>query len=556
MNLPPDAVELSDPRREETLQFLTWTRTPEDVASPDQLALKAKLAHVAGAQLAASCYIAAEARIFTERLMVGEESWIAGHALVRGDVEIGAHSTVNPYACISGRVRCGDGVRIASLVSIVGFNHNFEDPDRPIYQQGVSGVGIVIEDDVWIGANAVILDGVTIGRGAVVAAGAVVTKDVVSHGDRRRRARPSDRTAGRRAAPAAPRSRFRPMSTVRYESWVIPRANNGRRFWPSTGPRTITCHMRTTACSARACGICATLSRLPRHSGRRRPASTSRWSSRNSARSRIGRPGCFLTRDARPRKGRRCAKTASRSTTCWRSAMRSNASAVICLTRSALSKTSRQWSCTTGLESLPWKTRAWSAGAAVDLMGTAFYMNARYHSSGVNREMLLGWLAGHQDRATGLWGKPTEAEGLLQSVNGFYRLSRGTYAQFGLPVPNPDAGIRSVIANWQHHKGFSGRTWTACNLLDTIHPLWLLGQQSEHLRTQALGIAADTIIRASSCWQEGQGFAFAEGQPPSLQGTEMWLSVIHLSALMLEREEMFPFKPRGVHRTAPVALGL
>lgn len=35
---------------------------------------------------------------------------------------------------------------------------------------------VVIEDDVWCGANVTILKGVTIGRGSVIAAGAVVTK--------------------------------------------------------------------------------------------------------------------------------------------------------------------------------------------------------------------------------------------------------------------------------------------------------------------------------------------------------------------------------------------
>lgn len=35
---------------------------------------------------------------------------------------------------------------------------------------------VVIEDDVWCGANVTILKGVIIGRGSVVAAGAVVTK--------------------------------------------------------------------------------------------------------------------------------------------------------------------------------------------------------------------------------------------------------------------------------------------------------------------------------------------------------------------------------------------
>jgi acetyltransferase-like isoleucine patch superfamily enzyme len=37
---------------------------------------------------------------------------------------------------------------------------------------------VVLEDDVWIGANAIVANGVRVGRGAVVGAGAVVTKDV------------------------------------------------------------------------------------------------------------------------------------------------------------------------------------------------------------------------------------------------------------------------------------------------------------------------------------------------------------------------------------------
>lgn len=40
----------------------------------------------------------------------------------------------------------------------------------------VQDAPVVIEDDVWCGANVTILKGVTIGRGSVVAAGAVVTK--------------------------------------------------------------------------------------------------------------------------------------------------------------------------------------------------------------------------------------------------------------------------------------------------------------------------------------------------------------------------------------------
>ena len=167
-----------DAEHEARLQFLTWDRTPEDIAGPAHRARLARWQQVAGAQFADSAYVAAEAAIFTSHLVLGADSWIAGHALVRGDVEFGAHCTVNAYAMISGRVRCGDGVRIASHVTIVGFNHGFDDPGVPIHTQQHESLGITIADDVWIGANAVVLDGVSIGKGAVIAAGAVVSKDV------------------------------------------------------------------------------------------------------------------------------------------------------------------------------------------------------------------------------------------------------------------------------------------------------------------------------------------------------------------------------------------
>ena len=35
---------------------------------------------------------------------------------------------------------------------------------------------IIVEDDVWVGANSIILKGVTLKKGSVIAAGSVVTK--------------------------------------------------------------------------------------------------------------------------------------------------------------------------------------------------------------------------------------------------------------------------------------------------------------------------------------------------------------------------------------------
>ncbi len=68
-------------------------------------------------------------------------------------------------------------------------NHPVQPDDRKIYQYAPSGSElrsykysvskpIIIEDNVWIGANARINKGVTVGENSIVASNAVVTKDV------------------------------------------------------------------------------------------------------------------------------------------------------------------------------------------------------------------------------------------------------------------------------------------------------------------------------------------------------------------------------------------
>ena len=56
-------------------------------------------------------------------------------------------------------------------------------PTRPARScdQGITAVGIRIENGCWIGAGAIILDGVTVGEGSCIGAGAVVTRSVPPH---------------------------------------------------------------------------------------------------------------------------------------------------------------------------------------------------------------------------------------------------------------------------------------------------------------------------------------------------------------------------------------
>lgn len=98
-------------------------------------------------------------------------------------ITIGRDSLVGEYSVIRGQggVTIGDRVYTSPFTQIIAVNHVFGDPDRPFVEQGITAEGIVIEDDVWLGAGAIITDGVRVGKGAVVAAGAVVTGDVEPH---------------------------------------------------------------------------------------------------------------------------------------------------------------------------------------------------------------------------------------------------------------------------------------------------------------------------------------------------------------------------------------
>lgn len=98
-------------------------------------------------------------------------------------IRIGRNSLIGEYTVIRGQggVEIGDRVYTSPFTQIIAVNHIFDDPQRPFVEQGITAEGIVIEDDVWLGAGAVITDGVRVGKGAVVAAGAVVTKDVPAH---------------------------------------------------------------------------------------------------------------------------------------------------------------------------------------------------------------------------------------------------------------------------------------------------------------------------------------------------------------------------------------
>ncbi len=115
------------------------------------------------------------------RFWLGRKSVVESYCCINnavGDVTIGDHTRIGIHCTVIGPVCIGSNVNLAQGITVTALNHNFEDTTKRIDEQGISTKPVVIDDDVWIGANAVILPGVTIGQHAVIAAGAVVTKDV------------------------------------------------------------------------------------------------------------------------------------------------------------------------------------------------------------------------------------------------------------------------------------------------------------------------------------------------------------------------------------------
>ncbi len=103
--------------------------------------------------------------------------------LPHAGIRIGRDSLIGEFNVLRGQggITIGDRVYTSPQVQILAVNHVYSDPARPIVEQGITAEGIIVEDDVWIGAGAIITDGVRVGRGSVVAAGAVVTQDVPPH---------------------------------------------------------------------------------------------------------------------------------------------------------------------------------------------------------------------------------------------------------------------------------------------------------------------------------------------------------------------------------------
>lgn len=98
---------------------------------------------------------------------------------VGDDVSIGSGALL---LCAKSKIVIGNKVMFGPKVTIIGGRHNTSVVGRYMYdvqeKRPDDDLGVIFEDDIWVGSCAIILRGVRVGRGSIIAAGALVNKSV------------------------------------------------------------------------------------------------------------------------------------------------------------------------------------------------------------------------------------------------------------------------------------------------------------------------------------------------------------------------------------------
>ena len=559
-----DATAPFDQHHFDFSPWFFW-RHGSDADHQGQLDRQQQFSRVSDAEIGEHCFISELAAVQTERLVLGPDSYIAAHAYVTGQLRTGRNCTLNTFSVVRGEITLGDAVRIGAHTSLLAFNHTMTDPDVEVFRQPITSRGITVGNDVWIGSHVVVLDGVTVGDKAVIAAGAVVTKNV-----------PAGAIVGGNPA--------------RLLRWRVPAAGG-----PATAPPVDDLGERLTAFVARAREQAEQILARSWNADVQRGLFVDRPGQAVTVRAQcdaieiadllLSRPSAQLSAVEQSDRLRRLQDPKTGLVPSFDAEGHplpaptdlfdgEAAYHVLCVGYALdllgsefpepvhLVAEASAAELVEDIEGQPWEGRAWSSGAWIDMVGTAMRWNVPRGVAGARgaSDAVFGWLTTHASPRTGLWGEPEKNDGLLQVVNGFYRASRGTFAQFGVPLPYPERVIDTMLQHAANPTYFARERQNACNVLDIAHPLWLAQRQTPYRSAEIQALAARLLGDALGHWSDGLGFGFAASHPvtrsqsrsePGLQGTEMWLAIIWYLADLVGISELVGYRPRGVHRPEP-----
>lgn len=494
---------------EREYEFLPWKI--DDRKTAEQKEYQNEITKKYGLKFEENCYISPLAEIYDVKGKIGRDTVIGAGALIRtAEIITGEDCSINTYAYLQGKIEMGNNVRIGPKASIIAHNHGHFDITIPIDYQPTTTKGIKIGNDVWIGANSVITDGVTIGSHCIIGAGSVVTKNI-----------PDYMIVGGNPAK---------IIKNRIEFYFKEKLSNFCKTASSQIEGIVSSHISDNKY--------VDLNAADKNPNRA-------WCDAVEIMSMFGKESCIGEKTE-------LIKTLQKmqndefdyNVLCVGYSLENLGSCFknpfMCadkLRGNMLKET---------LEKLPWKDNAWQAGSDIDSIGTTFYHNKKYFGLEPDIETLFEWLDANVNTKYGMWG---ENEDIHDLVNGFYRLTRGTYAQFNKEIPYAEKMIDTVLDYSQ--KYFTNKNLeTSCNVLDIIHPLWLAKKQTDYRSIEGKEFAINWINKIIENWVPDKGFAFvlSEYDNTSLMGTEMWLSILYIMCDYIGISDMLSYSPKGVHR--------
>lgn len=526
-------------------------------------------------KIGSDCFVSEKSFIFPGRgepCSIGDKSWIGAHAYITGKVKIGKNCSLNPFATIRGPFTCGNNVRVASYASVIGFNHGHEDISKPMSSQSSTHEGIVFGNDIWVGAHVSVLAGVSVGSHSILAAGAVVTKDVPEYAVvggspakilRMRNGAPILNLPSKNKATitsldskgddvAEAFNKLVSFSKVAFSQLFdildgFKHEENGDVFYvDSINPN------NTIRSLCNAIELAAMFDQIPQ------PYSKDMWIGKlrqlqNSESGHVDKD--YVTAKNLKHNAEDSGKAISRyevmalnyALECLGSNVEHPVQEVHNFDLTNLKNT---------LNNLSWEDRTSLAGDWIDCFMSCLYINQKHHNMGTGAiEELFSWLDQNLDPMTGYWGHKTEKERLLQPINGFYRTVRGSYAQFGYALTNTEKTIDSLLLHAYDSRFFGNGKGNACNVLDVVYPLWLCLKQTTYRSEEITRWVLSRLDATLNMWENFKGFpfdpvskSFQLNNVTSLQGTEMWLSIIYYMADILGITGALSFKPKGVHR--------
>lgn len=490
-------------------EFLPWKNTNRK--TKDQLFHQSELNKKYGLVFGDNCYISPLAEIYDTSGKIGDDTVVGAGALIRtAELITGKNCSINTYVYMQGKIRLGDNVRIGPKANIIACNHGHFDITVPIDSQDGVINGVCIGNDVWIGTNSVILDGVKIGSHSVIGAGSVVTKDVPDYSI----------VCGNPAT----------IKKNRLEEYFKEKLKNFCSTVDSQIEHLIDIHK-----------------------------SDGKYIDLAAHDKNVNRPLCdaieILCMFDKENHITDIDNTILKLQNLQTDKLDYNILCIGYALENLGSHFKYPFICadelkgeklTDFLENLPWQDDAWKAGSIIDSLGTALYHNKKYFKLNHDIENLFCWLENNINENYGMWGK---SNNIHDMVNGFYRLTRGTYAQFSKNITHAKQLIDTVL---NHSKTIlaDSELETACNVLDIIHPLWLARKVTDYRSIEVKELAVVWINRIIEKWVSGNGFAFvlSDLENPSLMGTEMWLSILYIMCDYLGIEHLLNFSPKGVHR--------